>query len=75
MHHDSTLERSRSTTPPARWLSAREAAAYVGVSRSTLHRYRAEGLVPKKIRGRLVYDRLAIDAFLEGADASGQVEA
>lgn len=68
--HNAT--RGASAPIERRWLSAREAAAYVGVSASTLRRYRAAGLTPKKVRGRLLYDRFAIDAFLEGADAAGR---
>lgn len=52
-----------------RWLSAREASHYMGVSVRSLRRYRDDGLVPKKIRGRILYDRLSIDRFLEASDA------
>lgn len=50
-----------------RWLSTRQAAAYLGLSPSTLNNYRTSLLIglPFSRMGRLIiYDRQALDDFL-----------
>ena len=57
------------------WLSGVEAEAYLGVSRTTLHRYRRAGkLVGYRIGGnRLVrYRREDLDALVERDDVGGR---
>ena len=51
--------------PPARWLSPRQAAEYVGVSLSTLRRYR-DAIGPARLGGRVLYDVRRLDEFVEG---------
>jgi predicted DNA-binding transcriptional regulator AlpA len=54
-----------------RWLSVKQACAYSGLSRSSLYRHeKARKLVPRKVNGRVVYDRHEIDLFLENPNGS-----
>lgn len=50
-----------------RWMSAKEAVKYLGISRSTLYQWRAnEGMPePSTVGGRVYYDRIKIDEWLE----------
>ena len=60
--------------PAARGLSRIEAAAYVGVSASLFDRLVRDGRMPrpKRIDGRLVWDRLQLDAaFAALPDTAG----
>jgi predicted DNA-binding transcriptional regulator AlpA len=52
---------------PPRLLRAERAAAYLGMGRSTFPRLVAEGVLPKPkpIRGVVVWDRLALDAYVD----------
>lgn len=56
-----------------RGLSRVEAARYIGVSPGTFDRLVEEGVMPKpkRIRARLVYDRLELDAAF---DALGETQ-
>jgi predicted DNA-binding transcriptional regulator AlpA len=48
------------------WLGHSEAAAYLGVSKSTLYHYSChERIVRRKLGGRLEYRRSALDKFKE----------
>mgnify|MGYP000970362303 CR=1 FL=1 len=61
-----------STTPPAGWprlMDEATAAAYLGVSASTLNRIKNERhLVQKKVRGLLRYDIRDLDVYADGLD-------
>jgi DNA-binding transcriptional MerR regulator len=49
-----------------RWLTNREAMTYLGVSKSTLQRYRSDGLLPySKIGLKLYYKVSDIEALLK----------
>ena len=50
------------------WLSCKEAMEYLGVSRSTLDLYRAQGLISfaKLPNGDVRFRRSTLEAFLEG---------
>lgn len=58
----------------ARGMSRIEAARYIGVSPGTFDRLVEEGVMPKpkRLRARLVYDRLELDAAF---DAIGETPA
>lgn len=66
---DEDKSTSPSTPPPATadLLTARETAAYLGVSERTLESWRASGAGPVyiKLRWRIRYRRKALDAWLE----------
>lgn len=50
-----------------RWLTSAEGQAYLGLSRATLARYRADGRLPYSKVGSSVYYRLAdIEALIAG---------
>lgn len=53
--------------PAARWLRAKDAAVVLGVAMGTLADWRCEGKGPPfKTLGRaVVYDRVALDAWME----------
>jgi excisionase family DNA binding protein len=56
-----------------RWLSIREAAAYLGVHPKTCYDWAARGLLPAaRIGGTRRVDRLALDADLERQIQAGQ---
>jgi prophage regulatory protein len=62
-------------TPPIlrRFLSLSEAAEFAGISKSTLLRYQAKGLFPKRRRlgpGRVAWDRLELEAWAENREAA-----
>ncbi|MFR0557228.1 hypothetical protein PSRA_1268 [Pseudoscardovia radai] len=60
------------TVAPSEWLTARQAAAYLGTTPHHLGVMRYEGRGPKwyKPTGRMIYYRRAeIDAWIEGGDA------
>ena len=49
-----------------RWYSAVEAARYLGVSTSTLYRWRGELPPRRRVGGRLKWDVRQLDAYAEG---------
>jgi hypothetical protein len=54
--------------PAKRWLSALEAAAYLGISESALRARIKRGRVPVRHHGRsIVIDRVALDREIEDA--------
>lgn len=59
-----------------RGLSADEAARYIGVGRTKFDELVARGTMPrgKKIDGRVVYDRLALDAAFSDLPEDGNGE-
>src|SRR2546430_11781963 len=65
-----TASRSRRTDLPARLLSAREVAHYVGVTERTVRRWQAEGrLVPIRLStGTVRFTRAALDALIGPVD-------
>lgn len=72
-----TIPARHAALPPGlvpRGLSRAEAAAYVGVSAGHFDKLVTDGTMPapKQLRGRLVWDRVALDrAFSDLPDASG----
>lgn len=58
---------------PPRGLSRVEAARYIGISPGTFDRLVEEGIMPKpkRVRARLIYDRLELDAAF---DALGEAQ-
>ena len=55
-----------SSNPPKEWLTNREAMDFLDLSKSTLQRYRDEGILPfSKIGGNIFYRREDILAVLE----------
>lgn len=59
--------------PAKRWLTNREAQAYLGLSKATLARYRAVGRLPYSCVQSAVYYRLAdVEALLKKGMRSGQ---
>jgi len=57
---------SMQSTPEDSWLRHSEAAAYLGVSKSTLYHYSSgEQIERRKLGGRLEYRRSALDKFKE----------
>ena len=56
----STVERTE-----ARWLSDRTAALYCSVSKSTIRRWRAEGLPHRFVGGLVRIDARELDAWIE----------
>lgn len=57
---------TRDGREPDRWLDAREAAAYVGISRHALHRLSAERRIPcsqERPGARLYFKRSALDQW------------
>lgn len=60
-----------------RGLSVDEAAAYVGVSATKFREMVADGRMPpcKRIDGRTVWDRVALDAAFDRLDADAQRDA
>ncbi|WP_316190546.1 hypothetical protein [Bradyrhizobium sp. SZCCHNS2096] len=59
---------------PPRGLSREQAAAYIGVSPSTFDKLVTEGAMPspKRLRGRLVWDRKRLDACFDALDDGGE---
>jgi excisionase family DNA binding protein len=56
------------TQPKKEVYTNREAMKYLGVSRSTLQRWRADGILKyRKINGSIRYTRADLDAMLEEA--------
>jgi excisionase family DNA binding protein len=58
---------------PLRWMRVAEAAQYLRVSVTFLNRARYTKIpnIPfTRIGGRILYDRLALDAFLQGLEQS-----
>lgn len=78
----SATTQQRAPTLPAnlapRGLSRAEAAAYVGVGTTLFDQMVSEGLMPapKRYRGRVIWDRLALDAAFANLpdDATEAVE-
>lgn len=72
-----TIQQRRTDVLPAslapRGLSRDQAAAYIGVSASTFDKLIAEQKMPnpKKLRGRLVWDRKRLDECFEALDDDG----
>lgn len=69
--------RRSSTLPlslPPRGLSRVQAAEYIGVSPSTFDKMVAEGEMPapKRIRGRVVWDRKQVDCMFDAFDDGGE---
>ena len=69
--------RRSSTLPlslPPRGLSRVQAAEYIGVSPSTFDKMVAEGDMPppKKIRGRVIWDRKQLDCAFDAFDDGGE---
>ena len=59
---------SNNAKPEKAWLTNREAQGYLGISRATLARYRADGTLPYSKVGQSVFYRLAdVEALLEAA--------
>jgi len=59
------LSPNRDATEKA-WLSNREAAKYLNLSKTTLQRYRTSGVLPhSKLGGNIFYRRSDIEALLE----------
>ena len=59
---------------PPRGLSRVQAAAYIGVSPSTFDKMVADGTMPppKKMRGRVVWDRKRVDCSFDAFDDGGE---
>ena len=59
---------------PPRGLSRVQAAEYIGVSPSTFDKMVAEGEMPppKRIRGRVIWDRKALDCAFDAFDDGGE---
>ena len=63
-----TVIQENPSVPLARWLRVNEAAAYLRVSPTFMHKARQTKMpdIPYvRIGRRVLYDRLALDAFLE----------
>jgi predicted DNA-binding transcriptional regulator AlpA len=59
------------TTIEPRYLSTKEAELYTGMSRWSLHRARGRGeLNPRRIGSAVRFDRLELDRWMKGEDAS-----
>jgi predicted DNA-binding transcriptional regulator AlpA len=58
---------------PPRGLSRVQSAAYIGVSPSTFDKLIADGVMPgpKKVRGRVVWDRKRLDECFDALDDGG----
>ena len=58
---------------PPRGLSRIQSAAYIGVSPSTFDKLIADGVMPgpKKVRGRVVWDRKRLDECFDALDDGG----
>lgn len=68
----SGLDRTAEDRPPKAYLTNREAQAYLGLSKATLARYRADGTLPYSKVGQAVFYRLAdIEAALERHSVAG----
>jgi hypothetical protein len=52
---------------PNRVLSAREAAAYCGLSLAGFRAWKARGIIPGPIKGTYKYDRKALDLAIDKA--------
>ncbi len=77
MLDDKSSARRSSTLPlslPPRGLSRVRAAEYIGVSPSTFDKMVAEGKMPapKRIRGRVVWDRVQVDCAFNAFDDGGE---
>lgn len=62
-------------TPPKGWLWSDEAAGYIGVSVTTLYRWRRDGIGPKSVRhGRRAYRYKITDltAWLNGESVDSE---
>jgi excisionase family DNA binding protein len=53
---------------PREWLSIEQAAEYCGASRTTIYRWRKNGLIKSSpaVTGRPRFERAALDRFLKG---------
>lgn len=76
MLDENTSARRGSTLPPSlppRGLSRLQAAEYIGVSPSTFDKMVADGEMPapKKIRGRVIWDRKQLDCAFDAFDGGG----
>jgi excisionase family DNA binding protein len=59
----------QASPPPDEWLDAKQAAAYLSLPRSTLHKLTAEQAIPFEQEGagcKLYFKRSALDAWREG---------
>jgi hypothetical protein len=58
---------------PPRGLSRIQSVAYIGVSPSTFDKLIADGVMsgPKKVRGRVVWDRKRLDECFDALDDGG----
>ena len=57
---------------PARFLSFKDACAYCGhIARSTLHRWRQNGLASYNVGGRVLFKTSDLDAFVEKHTSRG----
>lgn len=70
-------ERPRAAVPPTPYLRVRQAAAYLGLSKSTLDKLRTAGTGPSYAKaGRIVvYARADLDAWLAGRKRQSTSEA
>jgi excisionase family DNA binding protein len=59
---------------PPRGLSRVQAAEYIGVSPSTFDKMVADGQMPtpRKMRGRVIWDRKRLDQFFDAFDDDGE---
>jgi excisionase family DNA binding protein len=68
---DRRTAEDRGERPGKDWLTNKEAMAYLGLSRPTLQRYRAEGRLPfSKVGGNVYYRRADLDALLESGSST-----
>jgi excisionase family DNA binding protein len=77
MLDENTSARRSSTLPlslPPRGLSRVQAAEYIGVSPSTFDKMVADGEMPapKRIRGRVIWDRKQLDCAFDAFDHGGE---
>jgi predicted DNA-binding transcriptional regulator AlpA len=77
MHDEKSSARRGSTLPPSlppRGLSRVQAAEFIGVSPSTFDKMVAAGEMPapKRIRGRVVWDRKQVDCAFDAFDDGGE---
>jgi excisionase family DNA binding protein len=77
--HDEKSARRSSTLPlslPPRGLSRVQAAEFIGVSPSTFDKMVEAGEMPapKRIRGRVIWDRKQVDCAFDAFDDGGENE-
>jgi len=56
---------TQNTTTETRWLTTKQAAAYLQVSLSTLERFKRSGLPFTKVAMTCRFDRLALDTWMQ----------